>query len=235
MYSRRRLTIWGLVTLGSLALSRKLSSQARPAKFTSHVYAWFPGETVRRLSPGPAESENAAMSAGPFTQADVSPDGMSATFWGGLEGWPQVWVYDFGAKIARAITMPRVASLEHSGVGLAKWLPGGNMNLFIINADGKGVSRVTQGNFQDARPVFAPDGRDLVFLSNRGGDRRGLYSVPADGHRSRDDSSVKEVSATVVLARREIHLFFVRECKRRLRSSHLAGSGHGWRERACYA
>lgn len=202
MYSRRGLTAWGLVTLGSLALSRKLSSQARPTKFTSHVYAWFPGDAVRRISPGAAASEGTAMSAGPSTQADVNPDGTSATFWGGLEGWPRVWLYDFGTKVARAITKRGVMSLEPSfdrqgrrivfasnaiqsgsrdvPPGSGTWRRG-NTNLFIINADGKGLSRVTHGDFQDARPVFSPDGRDLVFLSNRGGDPRGLYSVPADG------------------------------------------------------
>ena len=202
MYSRRRLTAWGLVTLGNLALSRKLLSQARPTKFSSHVYAWFPGQTVRRISPGPAASDSAAISAGPFTQADVSPDGTRATFWGGLEGWPQVWLYDFGTSVARAITEGGVSAVEPSfdrqgsrivfasdavqsrsrdlPPGSANWRRG-NTNLFITNADGKGLSQVTRGEFQDARPVFSPDGRDFLFLSNRGGDPRGLYSVPADG------------------------------------------------------
>jgi Tol biopolymer transport system component len=207
MCSRRSFTSWGLATAVRFAVSGKLSSQtvppgAGPTEFTSHVYAWFPDNTVRRISPGPAAPGNAAMSAGPFTQADVNPDGRSAVFWGGLEGRPRVWLYDFGTKAARVITRGEVASVEPSFdsqgrrvvfaadsirpsprdllAGSGTWRRG-NMNLFIVDSKGKGLRQITHGEFQDARPVFSPDGRDVVFLSNRDGNPRGLYLVPIDG------------------------------------------------------
>ena len=71
MRSRRDFTTLVLVASISFAARGRLSSQAGPAKFMSHVYAWLPNNTVRRISPGPDVSGNAAMSAGPFIQAAV--------------------------------------------------------------------------------------------------------------------------------------------------------------------
>ena len=40
-------------------------------------------------------------------------------------------------------------------------------NLYMINTDGTGLERVTQGKTFDAFPVFSNDGKHLIFSSNR--------------------------------------------------------------------
>ena len=189
-----------------LALSTTLSSQGGPVapttgSLSSHVYAWFPDNTVRRLSPGPASSPSAAMPAGPFTQASIHPAGTAAVFWGGIEARPRVWLYDFATRAARPLTAANVGSLEPSFdwqgrrivfaadvatatpdevlAGPGSWRRS-NMNLFIMDADGSNLRRVTEGSFSDSRPAFSPDGTKIVFLSNRGGSQRQLYVVPVD-------------------------------------------------------
>ena len=52
--------------------------------------------------------------AGPFTQADIHPDGTAAVFWGGFDARPRVWLYDFATKSARPLTADNVGSLEPS-------------------------------------------------------------------------------------------------------------------------
>ena len=54
------------------------------------------------------------------------------------------------------------------------------MNLFVMDADGGNLRRVTEGAFSDSRPAFSPDGTQIVFLSNRGGSQRQLHVVPVD-------------------------------------------------------
>jgi Tol biopolymer transport system component len=53
------------------------------------------------------------------------------------------------------------------------------INLFVMDANGQNVRQVTFGMYQDQRPCFSPDGKTLVFVSNRGGGMR-LWSVPVD-------------------------------------------------------
>ena len=204
-----RMRSFGLLQCGALiglAMSTTLSSQADPAAsptrlLSSHVYAWFPDDTVRRLSPGPASSPSAAMPAGPFTQASIHPAGTAVVFWGGLEARPRVWLYDFATSAARPLTAANVGSLEPSfdwqgrqivfAADVAPASPDGlsagpgswrrsNMNIFIMDADGSKMRQLTEGAFQDSRPAFSPDGTKIVFLSNRGGGNRQLYVVPAD-------------------------------------------------------
>jgi Tol biopolymer transport system component len=56
--------------------------------------------------------------------------------------------------------------------------------LYVAAADGTGETKVTSGEFADFAPYFHPDGRRIIFSSNRG-DARGrefdLYLVAGDG------------------------------------------------------
>jgi TolB protein len=54
---------------------------------------------------------------------------------------------------------------------------GRNFDLYLINLDGTGLERVTTYPDFDGFPMFSPDGRNLVFASNRGGARTGDTNV----------------------------------------------------------
>jgi Tol biopolymer transport system component len=65
-------------------------------------------------------------------------------------------------------------------------LASGTNEIFTINPDGTGVTRLTNDVADDRNPAWSPDGSKIVFASNRGG-RRGvgsvmhLYVMNADG------------------------------------------------------
>ena len=41
--------------------------------------------------------------------------------------------------------------------------------IWMMNADGSGLRQMTSGDHADAEPRFSPDGKRLLFVSNRGG------------------------------------------------------------------
>jgi TolB protein len=55
-----------------------------------------------------------------------------------------------------------------------------NMELYLINLDGTGLTRLTDSPGYDAEGSFSPDGKQIVFTSSRDGDPD-LYVMDADG------------------------------------------------------
>jgi TolB protein len=52
--------------------------------------------------------------------------------------------------------------------------------IYLINADGSGLARLTRGGNIDTEPVFSRDGKTLYFTSDRGGSAQ-IYQMPASG------------------------------------------------------
>jgi len=55
----------------------------------------------------------------------------------------------------------------------------GNHEIYLMNADGTGVRRLTDNAATDTMPSFSPDGKEIAFVSNRGGDYE-IYTLKID-------------------------------------------------------
>ena len=56
----------------------------------------------------------------------------------------------------------------------------GGSQIYLINVDGSGVTRLTHSSGIDTEPNFSPDGRHIIFTSDRGGSPQ-IYRVPVAG------------------------------------------------------
>jgi TolB protein len=61
-----------------------------------------------------------------------------------------------------------------------------NNELFLINADGSGLRRLTRNAVPDGDAVWSPDGRKIAFLSRRGGTLADVFVMNADGSDQRN-------------------------------------------------
>src|SRR5439155_14326836 len=57
----------------------------------------------------------------------------------------------------------------------------GNAEIYVMNADGTGATRVTNDLQADGRPSFTPDGQALVFHSARTAGKQQIWAVNLDG------------------------------------------------------
>jgi dipeptidyl aminopeptidase/acylaminoacyl peptidase len=53
--------------------------------------------------------------------------------------------------------------------------------VYIINADGSGLTALTSNSAADLRPAWSPDGTKIVFSSDRDGGDYDLYTMDTDG------------------------------------------------------
>jgi len=56
----------------------------------------------------------------------------------------------------------------------------GDPEIFVMNADGTGLRKLTDNTAVDAAPTWSPDGGKIVFTSDRGGSFE-LYRMNSDG------------------------------------------------------
>jgi uncharacterized protein YjdB len=57
----------------------------------------------------------------------------------------------------------------------------GNAEIYLMNADGTGTTRVTNDPLTDGRPAFTPDGHTIVFHSSRTAAKQQIWAVNMDG------------------------------------------------------
>jgi uncharacterized protein YjdB len=57
----------------------------------------------------------------------------------------------------------------------------GNAEIYVMNADGTGTTRVTNDPQSDGRPAFTPDGQAIVFHSSRAAGKQQIWAVNVDG------------------------------------------------------
>jgi Tol biopolymer transport system component/LysM repeat protein len=60
----------------------------------------------------------------------------------------------------------------------------GNWEVYRVNIDGGGLSRLTNNSAQDGLPTWSPDGQSIAFVSNRGG-AWAIWVMNADGSNQR--------------------------------------------------
>jgi Tol biopolymer transport system component len=56
----------------------------------------------------------------------------------------------------------------------------GNFEIYVMNADGSSLTRLTNHSSTDVDPTWSPDGRKIAFASNRDGNGE-IYTMNADG------------------------------------------------------
>jgi len=171
---------------------------ATKLQFYTDVYAWHPDGKIKKISRGD----------GIYFQPCIHPEGTHVVYYGNSSGTPRVWVANITTGVTIALTSV-VANARHpvfdwEGGQIAfssdhvfdqkhetveemtpsgDSPPGRHFNIFVMDTDGRNVRQITKGPFQDERPCFSPDGKEITFVSNRLGKKNGLWRVSVDGTR----------------------------------------------------
>jgi Tol biopolymer transport system component len=119
-----------------------------------------------------------------------SADGQALVFRSRLESVnPAVIPFDPVTERAGTprLLMTRTGILSPSSVSRdGQWLALANQgdireDLFVMRVDGTGLRRLIDDAARDRQPRWSPDGKSLVFYSNREGGRYSVFSIRPDG------------------------------------------------------
>lgn len=184
-----------LCVVGLVVLSVSLNGAAK-LQFYTDVYAWYPDGKIKKISLGD----------GIYFQPCIHPEGTHVVYYGNSSGPLRVWVADLKTGQTIALTSAE-ASARHPAFdwegerivfssdhvfdqkheSVEEMTPSGDppadshFNIFVMDVDGRKVRQITKGPFQDERPCFSPDGKEITFVSNRLGKKNGLWRISVDG------------------------------------------------------
>ena len=121
-----------------------------------------------------------------------SPDGPQIAFVARMFGESKIYVMNAdGTGQTRVLTS--TCDVSHAcGVGgplswsadgsriAFTWYRDGNGEIYVMNADGTGLTNLTQNPAEDQEPTWSPDGSQIAFVSDRDGNDE-IYVMNADG------------------------------------------------------
>lgn len=144
----------------------------------------FEGEQLTRITSGPKGALN--------VEPHVSPDGKKVVFSSTSRGQPMIYSMNNDGSEIKRLTFAGVynSSPVFSPDGKKIAFAGqdkGHFDIFMMNTDGTNMVRLTSakkekgsGMASNEDPSFSPDGRHVVFTSNRSGKNQ-IYIISVDG------------------------------------------------------
>ena len=144
------------------------------------------GYEIRRLTDNPGIDESPSW----------SPDGRSIAFFSKRDDNEDIYVMDASGDNLRNLTNHigdnNDPSWSPDGRSIAFFslrdsdpaIEGINPEIYVMDADGDNVRRLTSHNAWDFAPSWSPDSRFVVFYSNRG-DNRDVYVTEVFGRSNR--------------------------------------------------
>jgi TolB protein len=118
-----------------------------------------------------------------------SPDGSKMAFVSDRSGKPQIYVKDLLTGDEERITfdLNYCTSPVWSQTNKIAFvvMSESKVDIYVMNPDGSNLKRLTEDNGNSEDPCWSPDGRFLVFSSNRDGAGKHLYVMNANGQNQR--------------------------------------------------
>ncbi len=119
-----------------------------------------------------------------------SPDGSKMAFVSSRNGLPQIFIQDLQSGQTKRLTFSGRYNTQPSWspagdkIAYSTWENGGEINIFVINADGSGLTQLTGKCGENDYPSWSPDGEMIIFASNREGVKK-LYVMSSAGENQR--------------------------------------------------
>jgi len=86
------------------------------------------------------------------------------------ESGPEIWLVDASGKDSRRVGPGSDASWSPDGQRLVfTWEVEANVDIYYMDIDGSGVTRLTRDSAEDSRASWSPDGSMIAFNSDRSG------------------------------------------------------------------
>jgi hypothetical protein len=169
-----RWTIWaGLVLVGGLIVGLIISRQANPVAVVSSTATPEAAVTVAPtivLAANIPPTQPVSTSPGVATPTDTSPAQPATTSPGIVLGTntppPAV------STVAPTEAAGRIAFISDRD---------GNNEIYVMNADGSGLTRLTNLSYHVESPAWSPDGMRIAFVSMHRYNHREIYVINADG------------------------------------------------------
>lgn len=123
-----------------------------------------------------------------------SPDGQKIAFVSNRSGSPQIYVKDLRNGREERLTFEGKYNTSPSWSALNRiafaGMDNGRFDIFSMNPEGGQLRRLTEDQGKNEEPCWSPDGRYIIFSSNRDGKYR-LYMMNAFGQNQRKITTMK--------------------------------------------